>query len=110
MTDRDPQPADAPDSVREAIARLAADGYTADFSPRTARVHCGACGLASAPEQTQVDRIYRFEGASNPDDEAIVLGLSCPACGVKGVLVSGYGPSADPDDIDLILALTDHRT
>jgi hypothetical protein len=25
------------------------------------------------------------------------------------VLVSGYGPSADPDTIDLIVALTDGR-
>ena len=36
---------------------------------------------------------------SNPDDEAIVIGVTCPACEAKGVLVSAYGPAADPEEL-----------
>lgn len=102
-------PPTEPDTVIEALAVLAADGYTADFSPRGATVRCAACGAAHDPARAVVERIYRFEGASDPDEEAIVLGLGCPLCGARGVLVSGYGPAADPDEIDLLLALTDGR-
>ncbi len=103
-------PADAaPDSVTAAIALLAAAGYTADFSPRGVALHCPVCDQEHPGTGARVEHIFRFEGASDPDDEAIVLGLACPGCGGRGVLVSGYGPSTDPDEIDLILSLIDRR-
>lgn len=98
-----------PETVSAALAQLAAEGYTADFSSRSESLHCAACGEAHEPTGARVEKVYRFEGASDPDDEAIVLGLRCPACGVKGVLVSGYGPSTDPDEVALILSLLDGR-
>ena len=67
------------------------------------------CNGDHGPELAQVDHVYRYEGPSDPDEEAIVLALSCPVCGAKGTLVSGYGPSTDPNDIELIVALNDDR-
>ena len=100
-----------PDTVTEAVALLEADGYTTNLFTKAHALQCTACGTATHdPEHGIVDRIYRFEGSSNPDDEAIVLALRCPACGTRGVMVAGYGPSADPDDVDVLLALTDGRT
>lgn len=104
-----PDPAQTPDTVTEALTLLAADGYVTDLSPRAGVVHCGACGEAHGAGDAVIDRTFRFEGASDPDDEAIVLALRCPRCGRLGVLVAGYGPSADPADIDLLVALTDGR-
>jgi hypothetical protein len=98
-----------PDTVTEAIDELAVDGYTANFSVRPGVMRCPSCHQAHEPSEVLVDRIYRFEGASDPGDEAIVVGLRCPTCGARGVLVSGYGPTTDPDDIDVLLALTDAR-
>jgi hypothetical protein len=97
------------DSVTDALAQLAAAGYRSDFSGRGGLVHCSSCQGDHGAEQVQVDHVYRYEGPSDPDEEAIVLALSCPVCGAKGTLVSGYGPSTDPDDIDLIVALVDDR-
>ena len=97
------------DSVTDALAQLAEAGYTVDFSGRGGQVHCSRCAGDHGADQAQVDHIYRYEGPSDPDEEAIVLALSCPVCGAKGTLVSGYGPSTDPDAIDLIVALTDDR-
>jgi hypothetical protein len=99
----------APDTVTEAVTLLEADGYTANFFPKSQAFHCTACGSIADPSQVVVDRIFRFEGSSNPDDEAIVLALQCPICHTKGVMVAAYGPTADPDDIDVLLALTDGR-
>jgi hypothetical protein len=102
-------PDEAPDDVSEALTLLEAAGYTTNFFPKSQALHCTACGSTPEPEHVVVDRIFRFEGVSNPDDEAIVLALRCPVCQAKGVMVTAYGPSADPDDIDVLLALTDGR-
>jgi quercetin dioxygenase-like cupin family protein len=46
--------------------------------------------------------VYRFEGASNPDDESIVYAISSAKFGVNGVLVNGYGISADEASSKLV--------
>lgn len=40
-----------------------------------------------------VDKVYRFEGPSNPGDEAIIYAISTSS-GRKGVLVDGYDYSS----------------
>jgi hypothetical protein len=95
----------APDTVTEALALLEADGYMASFSVRRGRVGCAVCGQEHEATGAIVDRIYRFEGMSDPDDEAIVFGLRCPVCGAKGTLVSAFGPGADPEELDALRIL-----
>ena len=88
---------DAPQTVLEAVQLLERDGYTASISVRPdGTMPCNACNHTHAVGDALVDRVFRFEGASDPDDEAIVLAVRYPDCGAKGVVVSGYGPSADP--------------
>jgi hypothetical protein len=93
---------DAPDTSSEALQMLAADGYTESFSVKDGRVGCGHCGEAHQATSAIVERTYRFEGVSNPDDEEIVFGLHCPMCGARGTLVSAYGPTADPEVLDVL--------
>ena len=50
-------------------------------------------------------RTFRFEGEADPGDEMIVWGIECPACGVRGVVVSAYGPDASPEFIELLQQL-----
>jgi len=89
--------ATSPDTLAEAIALLEADGYTEDFNLTGGLLDCVACQVAHEPVVGIIERQYRFEGASNPDDESVVFGVRCPACGAKGVVVSAFGPGADPD-------------
>jgi hypothetical protein len=91
-------PAEAPDTVTEALDILARDGYTESFTIVGGRVEC-VCGDDHPADGAIVERIYRFEGISDPDDEEIVFGLLCPRCGVRGALVSAFGPNADPDEL-----------
>lgn len=86
---------DAPDTVTEALALLVADGYTADFNLVVGTSRCPG-GAAHGLEGAVIERQFRFEGESDPEDEAIVLGVHCPGCDARGVVVSAYGPTADP--------------
>ncbi len=103
MSDSSPLP--EPDTVTEALTVLEADGYTESFFVRDGRVRCHACGSDHDADGAVVERIYRFEGASDPDYEDIVFGLRCPAGGVGGTLVSSFGPGADPEELDALRIL-----
>ena len=87
---------DVPESESEALRLLAEAGYVTDFGLDGQAVACPACGKAHEPEQLVVRHTFRFEGTTDPGDEAIVLGLECPECGTRGVVISAYGPDADP--------------
>jgi hypothetical protein len=86
-----------PDTVTEAIELLRDEGYTADFALRDGSLCTdGDSALCTAGEAV-VERLFRFEGPSDPGDEMIVFGLRDPGSGVRGTLASGYGPAADPE-------------
>lgn len=82
-------PVALPDTLTQVLDRLRQQGYTDDLNRHADNP------LWLDPEAYQIDNIYRFEGPSNPDDQAILYALSSEAYQVKGVLVNGYGLSAD---------------
>lgn len=72
-------------------------------------MRCASCGDLHRPDEVQIERIVRIEGASDPGDESIVFGLSCARCGTRGVLVSAYGPSASGEEALVVTTLLDAR-
>ena len=96
--------AEGAETVIDALEKLEAEGYTADFSLRTA-VTCSACHHEHPPAIAEVEQVFRFEGPSDPDEEAVVFALRCPACGARGTLVSAFGPGADPEVMDKLVLL-----
>ena len=75
---------DAPDTVTEAVAFLAEEGYVEDY--RLCPEGIVATGH-EAPHPTAtavVDHTFRFEGPSDPADEAIVLGVRCTGVEQQG--------------------------
>jgi hypothetical protein len=96
----------APETVLEAVQLLESEGYTATLTILTdGTIRCGSCSQTHAVSDALVDRVYRFEGASDPDDEAIVLGVRCPQCDAKSTFVSAFGPNADPAVLDRLQML-----
>jgi len=91
--------------VLEAVNLLDAEGFGADFSLREGGLRCSACDNGHDIASAEVVRVYRFEGPSDPDEEAVVYALRCPVCGAGGALVSGFGPGADPDLADRLVML-----
>ncbi len=95
-------------TLSETINGLAQSGYTLDFNINQECLVCRQSNIVLSPEEFQVDKVYRFEGASNPDDEAIVYAISSAKFGVKGILVNGYGISADEASSKLVERLQTH--
>ena len=94
---------DTPDTVTEALDQLAHEGYVMEFQMVGGHLRCD--GASCAVTDIEVERVMRFEGASDPGDEMIVFGLHDPATGIRGRLASGFGPSADPDILDHLVGL-----
>ncbi len=78
---------------REVIDRFRTDGYTHEFFIVEGGVRCPECdSQVLAPEDVRIDQTERVEGDSNPEEQAIVFAVSDGPCGLKGVLVSSFGP------------------
>jgi hypothetical protein len=71
-------------TVSVALEELKEKGYTVDFNNQESRI-------INSPEEFTIEHVYRYEGESDPGDEAMVFGIKSSA-GEKGVFVAG--PSA----------------
>ena len=83
-------------TLSEVINKLAAEGYTVDFNYKRSDEPSHKNLLFLHPEAFVIDKHYRFEGESDPEDEAVVYAISSPEQNIKGILVNGYGTSSDP--------------
>ncbi|MGV3527450.1 MAG: phosphoribosylpyrophosphate synthetase [Flavisolibacter sp.] len=82
-------------TVSQTIEALKKEGYTLDFNLQQSCIACHQTQKILSPDDFEIDEIFRFEGESNPDDEAVVYAISSLTFGVKGVLLHAYGPYAD---------------
>ena len=92
-------------TLSQTIEGLKKYGYTIDFNIDEDCLISHKTGTTLSPDEFEIDAVYRFEGASDPDDEAVVYAISSPKYGVKGVLVNAYGPYADAAASTLIQKL-----
>jgi len=100
----------APETVTEAVDLLAREGYVDDLRICRDGIAARDHDEAHPVHSTIVDHTFRFEGPSDPADEAIVLGVQCTEWGSKGVIVAAYGPDADPEEAAVLVALTRGRS
>lgn len=81
------------ETLVDAMNRLRADGYTAEFrATDDGQLRCDLCDSTHSSDEVSVDETVRFEGESNPSDEAILVALSCE-CGIKGMFTAAFGPN-----------------
>ena len=78
------------DTLSEALEDLKKRGYSEDFNLKPNCIEYSSNCLQIHPENFTVDEFYRFEGASNPDDNSIIYAISSDT-GTKGTLVDAYG-------------------
>jgi hypothetical protein len=97
--------ASEPATVLDAVRLLADEGFGESFTLTPTGLRCGACHREESVDRAEVVRVYRFEGPSDPDEEAVVYALRCPVCGTGGTLVSTFGPGADPELTDRLVML-----
>jgi quercetin dioxygenase-like cupin family protein len=92
-------------TVSEVLNNLKSKGYTVDFNLDDNCLMCHENSLKVHPDEFVVDKHYRFEGLSDPADEAIVYAISSTKHNVKGTLVDGYGTSSNMATYEMINAL-----
>jgi quercetin dioxygenase-like cupin family protein len=95
-------------TLSETINGLKKEGYTLDFNISQECLVCNKPNMTLSPDDFEIDKVYRFEGESNPDDQSILYAISSPKFNVKGLLVNGYGISAVEISDALISKLRTH--
>ena len=86
------------ETIPEAARRLRADGFTSDFdATEEGLLLCGVCDSSHDPAEMTIHETVRYEGATNPSDETILIALEC-SCGAKGLYYAGFGPNATRAD------------
>ncbi|HEY0091849.1 MAG TPA: hypothetical protein VGB43_05115 [Flavobacterium sp.] len=70
-------------TVSKALEELNGKGFTVDFNVQEDRI-------VNGPDEFEIVHIYRYEGITDPGDEATVYGIKSNK-GEKGVFVAGHG-------------------
>lgn len=96
-------------TLSQTINALGQLGYSHDFNIQEDCIVCHRANVSLAPEDFQIDQVYRFDGDSDPDYQAILYAISSPNFGIKGVLVDGYGTASEEKTAKLIEKLEVHR-
>ncbi len=89
-------------TLSQVLNHLKETGYTEDFNLDNNCLVCSGNSLKLHPEEFVVDKHYRFEGMSDPGDEAVVYAISSINNSVRGTLVNGYGIYSDPQTDSII--------
>lgn len=84
-------------SVSKALDELNENGFTYDFNLHEEDIQ-------KKPHHYEIVHIYRYEGNSNPDDEAVVFGIKSKS-GKKGVFVAGFAANSTNDAAQVLIKL-----
>lgn len=76
------------------VNKVVKDGYVDSFKVTPRGLYSCAKSRYFRPEQVSVIDFYRFEGQSDPSDNAIMYVIQT-ADGSKGTLIDAYGAYAD---------------
>lgn len=100
--DDHPDRSRAMETLVEASRRLRANGYLHDFrATPEGNLSCRSCGTTHHPENIEIRETVRFEGESNPGDEAILLALAC-SDGCLGQYSAAFGPATPRADVQAL--------
>jgi len=95
-------------TVTEAIKWLEERGYTYDFNLDTDCLSYEGGQKRLSPEEFTIDKIFRFEGITDPGDENVVYAISSNDHQVKGILMNAFGVYSDPISDKMVKKLATH--
>lgn len=98
-------------TLSQAINKLKLEeGYEHDFNLLDEKIELKTEKETFGVEEFEVDKVLRFEGMSNPDDNAILYAITTTNKR-KGVLVDAYGAYSGQISKEMLdkLDLKDHR-
>lgn len=84
-------------TLSECINKLVIDGYDVDFKiDEKGKLYSPRKEKSYPPEKVHIRNFFRFEGASDPDENAILYAIETDD-GEKGTVTDAYGTYADPN-------------
>lgn len=83
------------ENLVDALNALRKEGYTEDFNLQQNCLCCREGKLKVYHDEFKVDKVFRFDANTDPNDESILYAISSEKHSIKGLLVNGYGISAD---------------
>ncbi len=85
-------------SVLKALEELKAMNFVIDYNLQEE-------AIMNHPERYQILHIYRYEGDSSPDEEAVVYGIKSNK-GEKGVFVAGFSANSESEAAKVLWELS----
>ena len=85
-------------SVLKALKELKSMDFVVDFNLQEE-------AIMNNPENYKILHIYRYEGDSSPDEEAVVYGIKSNS-GEKGVFVAGFSANSESHAARVLLELS----
>jgi len=83
-------------TLSECSNKLVGDGYTENFKiDERGKLFSPTKKKTYPPEKVHIVNFFRFEGASDPDENSILYAITTDD-GLKGTLTDAYGTYADP--------------
>lgn len=93
-------------TLSEVIEVLRSRGYTEDFNLLEKNISYRKDGEKINLHDIVIDKIYRFTGSNDMEDEAILYAMRNSKDGAKGVFVNGYGTYSDNEANNIIRQIT----
>ena len=100
---------DPMETMVAALQRFGKRGYTDEFQARPEGLRSLATGEVFPPEELVVEDIARFEGASDPDDEATIFALRSEVGATRGTYTVTFGTQMDVLDAVMVPRLREGR-
>jgi hypothetical protein len=96
---------DSTESLREALGRLSALGFTQGLRASDRMLRDVATGRVYEPEHLGIEEVVRFEGESDPDEQAALFALRAQSGRPLGTYVVVYGAAMPPEDVEVVQRL-----
>ncbi|MGZ4055229.1 MAG: phosphoribosylpyrophosphate synthetase [Bacteroidia bacterium] len=97
-------------TVTEAVNDLTKRGYTNSFKFCSHGIECAQLSITLHPDHFEIVEVYRFDGMTDPADEAVVYAIESKDGTTKGILINGYGIYTDSLSDEMLKKLKEHHS